>query len=107
MDISGLSAFLISSGPWGVVVLYLLWDRHALIQRIDKCHETYTADLLRIVGEVTKAVAASTAAMQTNVEVQSRAASSAQSIAEAVKILQLAIANLEKDIERMDRETGA
>lgn len=107
MDIAGLSSFLLGNGPWGAVVLYLLWDRHQLIQRLDACQKAYTADLLRIVEEVTKAVSASTEAMRTNTSVQERGIESARAVAEAVKLMQAAIDGLEKDVERLDRGGGA
>ncbi|MFC5421940.1 hypothetical protein ACFPOB_20470 [Bosea eneae] len=106
MDITGLSSFLLGNGPWGAVVLYLLWDRHQLIQRLDASQKSFTTDLLRIIEEVTKAVSASTEAMRSNTAVQERAADSARAVAEAVKLMQAAIDGLEKDVERLDRGGG-
>lgn len=106
MDVSGLSTFLLSSGPWGAAVLYLLWDRHNLIGRLDKCQEAYKADLIRIVGEVTKAVTGSTETMRSAAQAQERMAASQSAIAEGLKLVQLALGTLEKDVARLDRETG-
>lgn len=106
MDVSGLSTFLLSSGPWGAIVLYLLWDRHNLIGRLDKCQEAYKDDLIRIVEEVTKAVTASTEAMRTATHAQERMSTSQSAIAEGLKLVQLALGTLEKDVARLDRETG-
>jgi DNA integrity scanning protein DisA with diadenylate cyclase activity len=104
VDISGLPVVLLNAGPWGAVVLWLLWDRHNLTQRLDACQKAYTADLLRIVGEVTKAVVASTEATRTSTAAQERATDAHRQLAEAIKVLQASITGLERDIERLDRE---
>lgn len=107
MDVSGLSAFLLSSGPWGAIVLYLLWDRYNLIVRLDKATASYTENLLGMIEEVTKAISASTESMRSNTSAQEKITDSSRTVAEAIKLTQLAIAALQKEVERLSREANA
>jgi hypothetical protein len=107
MDITALPAFLLNNGPWGAVVLYLLYDRHSLIARLDRCQDAYNANLVKIVEEVTEAVTSSTDAMRAATSAQVRLTDSQSVIGEGLKLVQLALSTLEKDVARLDRETGA
>jgi ubiquinone biosynthesis protein UbiJ len=104
VDISGLAPVLLNNGLAGAIILYLMWDRQKLTDRLDACQKSYTENLLRIVGEVTKAVVASTEATRTSTSASERATDALRQLAEAIKVLQASISGLEKDIERLDRE---
>lgn len=107
MDISGLSQFLLSLGPPGGIILYLLWERRDLQDRLHKCQEARMADLSSISAEMKAAFATSTEVLRANTAIQERAADSAAKLAEAVRSFQAAIEHMEEMIERMQREGRA
>jgi len=107
IDISQLGPYLLANGPLGAIVLWLLFDRQKMADRLETAQLTYHDKLLKIVEEVTKAIGASTDAMRTNTTAQERTVESGRAIAEALRLLQATIGALEKDVEdlrRHDRE---
>lgn len=104
MDISGLSQFLLSLGPPGAIILYLIWERRDLQDRLHKCQEARMADLSSISAEMKVAFATSTEVLRVNTAVQERAAESAAKLGEAVRSFQVAIEHMEELVERLHRE---
>lgn len=100
MDLAGLSQFLLASGPWGAVVLYLLWERRDLQDRLHKCQEGRMEDIRTISAEMKAAFATSTEVLRANNLIQDKAAASALQIAEALRLVQN---RMEKQEDQMDR----
>lgn len=100
MDLSGLSQFLLSLGPPGAIILYLLWERRDLQDRLNKCQEGRMEDIRTISAEMKAAFATSTEVLRANSMIQDKAAASALQIAEALRLLQ---SRLERQEDQMDR----
>jgi len=100
LDLAGLSQFLLASGPWGAVVLYLLWERRDLQDRLHKCQEGRMEDIRTISAEMKAAFATSTEVLRANNLIQDKAAASALQIAEALRLVQN---RMEKQEDQMDR----
>lgn len=103
MDISGLSQFLLSSGPWGAVVLYLLWERRDLQDQVRKCQDGRIEDIKSIAAEMKAAFATSTEVLRANNMIQEKATGSALQIAEATRLHVSRLERLEESIERIEK----
>lgn len=100
MDISGLSQFLLSLGPPGAIILYLLWERRDLQTQLRLCQEARLQEIKTISAEMKAAFATSTEVLRANNVIQDKAAGSALQIAEALRLVQ---SRLEKQEDQMDR----
>lgn len=103
MDLAGLSQFLLASGPWGAVVLYLLWERRDLQDRLHKCQEGRMDDIRTISAEMKAAFATSTEVLRANNLIQDKAAASALQIAEAMRLHVSRLEHVEEFIERLEK----
>jgi hypothetical protein len=104
MDVSGLSQFLLSLGPPGAIILYLLWRQRDLETRLEASQNAMVAMLEKATKEVTAALVASTEAMRANNAIQDAAGKSAAALASAVSHLGQKLEHLDDTIERIDRE---
>lgn len=107
MEVTGLSAYLFTQGVLGAAVVWLLYDRQQITKRFDALQAAYLATLDKTVADVTKALTSSTDAMRANTSVQERGVDSGRAIAEAIKLMQVQLGSLEKDVERLDREPSS
>ena len=104
MDVSGLSQFLLSLGPPGAIILYLLWRQRDLEGRLEASQNAMIAMLEKTTRDTTAALVASTEAMRANNLVQDKAAASASALAEAVRAINVSIEHIDETIERANRE---
>ena len=100
MDFPGLSQFLVSLGPPGVIIGYLLWERRDLQTQLRLCQEARLQEIKTISAEMKAAFATSTEVLRANNVIQDKAAGSALQIAEALRLVQ---SRLEKQEDQMDR----
>lgn len=103
MDISGLSQFLLSLGPPGAIILYLLWDRRDLQSQLVTCQEARLKEMKDISAEMKAAFATSTEVLRANNLIQDKAAASALQIAEALRLVQSRMERQEDQMERIEK----
>lgn len=107
LDLAAILTLIKEHGGWAVAVAWLLWDRYNLTTAVKGAQEAHRATLEQTVVKVTESVTTSAEVIRANTSAHDRNSSVMAAINETVKVMHQAVSGIEKDLERIERGTGA
>ncbi len=103
VGVPGLPEWLLTQGPAGAIIAYLLWKLRDVEERLSKCQEARMSDMTTVTGEVRAAFATSTEVLRANTAVQERSTGSVSRFGEQLVTFQSSLDRLKDTVERTSR----
>lgn len=106
VGVPGLPEWLLTQGPAGAIIAYLLWKLRDVEEKLGKCQEARMSDMTTVTGEVRAAFATSTEVLRANTVVQERSTGTVARFGEQLGMFQSSLDRLKDSVERLPKERG-